>query len=81
MLCSGDHEQSLELYQKSLNIARSLLEARSGDPHSRRDLTVSLENFAYMLKNTDPEQALSFYQESLTIRRGLAETQPDNLSL
>ena len=61
---------------------RDAMEANTRtDPSNRgaqRDLTVSLDNVAGLLKYTDPAAALTHYQQSLTLRQHLADTDPSN---
>ena len=71
-LRNTDPIQARESYQKSLAITRHLAEIWPEDLQARRDLTVSLDNVAGMLKYSDPGQALRLYRESLDIRRDLA---------
>ena len=70
---------------RALRRVRLRLEVESladTDPSNRegqRDLTVSLDNVAGLLKYTDPAAALTHYQQSLTITQHLADTDPSNL--
>jgi len=66
-------------YQESLFICRNLFEAQPEDLQAQRDLTISLNKVADILKYNDPGQARRHYRESLTICRHLLETQPEDL--
>ena len=68
--------KALENYQESLAITRHLAEILPGDLQASRDLAVSLDNVADMLKYNDSTQALELYRKSLAIRRNLADTRP-----
>ena len=68
--------KALENYQESLAITRHLAEILPGDLQASRDLAVSLDNVADMLKYNDFTQALELYRKSLAIRRNLADTRP-----
>ena len=68
--------KALENYQESLAITRHLAEILPGDLQASRDLAVSLDNVADMLKYNDSTQALELYRKSLVIRRNLADTRP-----
>ena len=68
--------KALENYQESLTITRHLAEILPGDLRASRDLAVSLDNVADMLKYNDSTQALELYRKSLAIRRNLADTRP-----
>ena len=71
VLQNTDPAQARESYQRSLAIARHLVEIWPEDLQARRDLAVSLDNVAGMLKHSDPGRALKLYEESLGIRRDL----------
>ena len=71
-LRNTDPAQARESYQRSLAIARHLVEIWPEDLQARQDLTVALNNVAGVLKYGDPGQALKIYEESLDIRRELA---------
>ena len=71
-LRNTDPAQARESYQRSLAIARHLVEIWPEDLQARQDLTVALNNVAGVLKYSDPGQALKIYEESLDIRRELA---------
>ena len=73
VLQNTDPAQARESYQRSLAIARHLVEIWPEDLQARRDLTVALDNVAGMLKYSDPGQALKLYGESLGISRDLDE--------
>ena len=64
--------QARESYQRSLAIARNLVEIWPEDFRARWDLAVALDNVAGMLKYSDPGRALKLYRESLGISRELA---------
>ena len=68
--------KALENYQESLTITRHLAEILPGDLQASRDLAVSLDNVADMLKYNDSTQALELYRKSLAIRRNLADALP-----
>ena len=70
-LQNTDPAQARESYQRSLAIARHLVEIWPEDRQARRDLTVALINVAGMLKHSDPGRALELYEESLGISRDL----------
>lgn len=72
-LQNTDPAQARESYQRSLAVTRYLVETWPEDLQARRDLAISLENVAGMLKHSDPGQALELYEESLGIGRDLAE--------
>jgi len=73
VLRNTDPAQARESYQRSLAIARHLVEIWPEDLQARRDLAIALINVAGMLKHSDPGRALKLYRESLGIRRELAE--------
>ena len=71
-LKNTDPAQAREIYQRSLVIARHLVEIWPEDFRARWDLAVALDNVAGMLKYSDPGRALKLYRESLGISRELA---------
>ena len=71
VLRNTDPAQARESYQRSLAIARHLVEIWPEDLQARRDLAIALGNVAGMLENSDPGRALGLYEESLDIRRDL----------
>jgi len=72
VLQNTDPAQARESYQRSLAIARHLVEIWPEDLQARRDLTIALDNVAGMSKNSDPGRAVGLYEESLGIGRDLA---------
>lgn len=78
-LQNTDPIQASENHQRSLAIARHLVEIWPEDLQARRDLAVALNNVAGVLKYSDPGQALKVYRESLDISRELAAQLPGNL--
>ena len=80
-LQSTDPKKALGKYQKALAITRRLVEAQPRDPRILRDLAVSLNKVASMLKYSNLGQALKHYRESLAIRRVLIDVFPDDFQL
>ena len=78
-LQNTDPIQASDNHQRSLAIARHLVEIWPEDFQARRDFTVALNNVAGVLKYSDPGQALKVYRESLDISRELAAQLPGNL--
>jgi len=80
-LQSTDPKKALGKYQKALIITRHLVEAQPRDPRILRDLAVSLNKVAGMLKYSNLGQALKLCRESLAIRRVLIDVFPDDFQL
>jgi hypothetical protein len=67
------------MYRQSLTIAEELAAAQPGNLDAQRDVSVSLNNVAGILKTSEPGAALELYRQSLTIAEELAAAQPGNL--
>ena len=80
-LQSTDPKKALGKYQKALVIARRLVKSKPCDLRILRDLAVSLDKVAGMLKYSNLGQALRHCRESLAIRRVLIDVFPDDFQL
>ncbi len=79
---SGDAEQALGYYQRSLEVRERLADANPDSAQAARDVSVSLERLGDFLSRRgqagDAEQALGYYQRSLEVRERLADANPDS---
>jgi tetratricopeptide (TPR) repeat protein len=74
----GRIEQAREAYTLALSIAQALVSEEPDNSEWRRDLSVSYEKVADILRRSDPAAALVNYEASLKIRQDLARREPDN---
>jgi tetratricopeptide (TPR) repeat protein len=69
----GQHDEALTVYERSLQLARSLVAQQTEDVASKRHLSVALEKVADGLRHSAQfGQALELYRESLLIRKQIA---------
>ena len=77
-LVRGDAKGALANYQKSLAIREKLAAADPERPEWQRDVSVSLDRIADVLRDAgDAKGALANYQKSLAIREKLAAADPE----
>ncbi len=74
----GRIEQAREAYTVALSIAQELVSKEPDNTERQRDLSVSYDKVADILRRSDPASALANYQASLNIRQDLARQEPDN---
>lgn len=75
---TGNFEQALEVYQRSLKICQSLHEANPNDGETARNLSVTLNKLGdYYMLIREAERAMEAYQRSLEIRQQLHEANPN----
>ncbi|MCK6411661.1 MAG: hypothetical protein L6Q55_04460 [Azonexus sp.] len=74
----GRIEQAREAYTVALSVAQELVSKEPDNSEWQRDLSVSYDKVADILRRSDPAAALVNYQASLKIRQDLAQREPDN---
>ena len=74
----GALEQAQEAYGVALTLAQRLVSNERDNTEWQRDLSVSYEKVADILRRSAPVGALDHYQASLKIRQDLARREPDN---
>ena len=74
----GALEQAQEAYGVALTLAQRLVSNERDNTEWQRDLSVSYDKVADILRRSDPVAALDHYQASLKIRQDLARREPDN---
>ena len=78
LLRRGALEQAREAYAVALSLAREQVRKEPDNTQWQRDLSVSYNKVADILRRSDPTAALANYQASLKIVQGLARREPDN---
>ncbi len=78
---SGDVDQALEYYERTLKIREELYESNPDSAQAARDVSVSLNKLGDFLRvrgqSGDSDQALEYYERSLKIREELYKSNPD----